>query len=245
MMGLDVTAWGVFAAGLLSFASPCVLPLVPAFLAFVAGVSIDQLAEDGGKRPSGRILVSAAAFVAGFTTVFVALGATASAVGKALTAYLAYFGYAAGAVIVVLGLHFLGLVRIPLLFRTARVEVGRKPAGLLGAYVVGLAFAFGWTPCVGPVLTAILMLAGTEDSVGQGALLLLVYALGLGVPFLLAALFAGRFMRWAAQARPYVGYIEKVLGALLVITGLLFITGQMTTISYWLLETFPALGRIG
>lgn len=245
-MGLDVTAGGAFVAGLLSFASPCVLPLVPPYLAYMGGVSIDELGGAGGSaRLRGQVLAAALCFVAGFSTVFVALGATASFIGQAVSAHLSLLGYVAGILIVVMGLHFMHVIRIPLMDRTARIGVAQKPASLIGAYVIGLAFGFGWSPCVGPVLTTILLMAGAEESAGQGALLLFVYSLGIGVPFLVAAGFAGAFMRWSARFRTRMQMVEKAMGAFLVAAGLLIFTGQMPTIAYWLIETFPALGRIG
>jgi cytochrome c-type biogenesis protein len=242
-MSLDVSTGGAFVAGLLSFASPCVLPLVPPYLAYMSGVSVEQLREEGGTR--GRVLLAAIGFVAGFSTVFVALGATASWIGQAVTAHLGLLAYLAGSLICIMGLHFLHIIRIPLLDRTARVGAGEKPAGLIGAYVIGLAFGFGWSPCVGPVLTSILLMAGAQDSAAEGARLLLVYSLGIGVPFLVAAGFAGAFMRWSARFRPQLGLIEKAMGAFLVLAGVLIFTGQMPTIAYWLIEAFPALGKIG
>lgn len=248
-MSLDVSAGGAFVAGLLSFASPCVLPLVPPYLAYIGGVSIEQLRDEGGGRGGGkarvRVLLAALCFVAGFSTVFVALGATASFIGQAVSAYLAWLGYAAGILIGLMGLHFLGLLRIPFLDRTARVGVAEKPAGLIGAYVIGLAFGFGWSPCVGPVLAAILLIAGAQDSAGEGARLLLIYSLGIGLPFLVAAGFAGAFMRWSTRFRKRLGLIEKAMGAFLLVAGVLIFTGQMPTIANWLIETFPALGKIG
>jgi len=257
---LDVTLWGAFIAGLISFVSPCVLPIVPPYLCFLAGVSIDQLTEgEGGVGTPGiarNVFSSAFAFVLGFTTVFVMLGATASIFGQALREALAWtitvgpldinvIAAVAGLIIIVMGLHFLGIFRISMLYREARVHVENKPVGLFGAYLVGLAFAFGWTPCVGPVLAAILFVAGSEDTVARGAILLATYSLGIGVPFLIAAAFAGPFLTWAKGFRRHLGRVEKVMGGLLVLTGLLFVTGQMTTLSFWLLETFPALGTVG
>jgi cytochrome c-type biogenesis protein len=242
-MSLDVSAGGAFFAGLLSFASPCVLPLVPPYLAYMGGVSIDQLRGKGAVR--GRVLLAALCFVAGFSTVFVALGATASWIGQAVSAYLGWLGYAAGLLIAAMGLHFLGVLRVPFLDRTARLGVVEKPASLLGGYVIGLAFGFGWSPCVGPVLAAILLIAGAQDSVGEGARLLLIYSLGIGVPFIIAAGFASAFMRWSARMRSRLGAIEKAMGAFLVLAGVLIFTGQMPAIANWLIETFPALGRIG
>ncbi|WP_157015723.1 cytochrome c biogenesis CcdA family protein [Mesorhizobium xinjiangense] len=243
---LDVSVGGALVAGLLSFVSPCVLPLVPPYLAWLAGVSFDELKsgdlEAGRKR---RIVVAALAFVLGFTTVFVALGATASVVGKTIAQYFDVLSVIAGVVIIIMGLHFLGLFRIGLLYREARMHLDAKPAGPVGAYVLGLAFAFGWTPCVGPVLAAILFVAGSEGTAARGAGLLSVYSLGIGIPFLLAALFASRFLDWAARFRKHMHKVEMAMGGLLVVTGVLFITGQMSIISYWLLETFPVFQTIG
>jgi cytochrome c-type biogenesis protein len=239
---------GALGAGLLSFLSPCVLPLVPPYLCFLAGLSLDDLQQGettGRWRPNWRIVAASVAFVAGFATVFVALGASASAVGKALTAHFETLGIIAGIVIIILGLHFLGVIRIGLLFREARFQLAAKPAGLLGAYLVGLAFAFGWTPCVGPVLAAILVVAGIEGSAASGALLLGLYALGIGIPFLLASLFSGWFIALMARLRRHMGAVEKVIGVSLVATGVLFLTGGMPRIAGWLLETFPAFGSIG
>jgi cytochrome c-type biogenesis protein len=244
-MSLDVGAGGAFVAGLFSFVSPCVLPLVPPYLAYMGGVSIDVLCDEGRTKMRGRVLLAALCFVAGFSTVFVALGATASWIGQALTIQFSLLGYVAGAFIVLMGLHFLNAIRIPLLDRTARIGTAAKPAGLIGAYAVGLAFGFGWSPCVGPVLAAILLMAGAHESAGEGARLLSIYSLGIGLPFLVAAGFAGAFMCWSARFRKRLGLIEKAMGALLVIAGVLIFTGQMPTIANWLNETFPALGRIG
>ena len=245
-MGLDVSIWGAFIAGLLSFVSPCVLPLVPPYLCFLAGVSLDELTEANAKPArSARVFLSAVAFVAGFTTVFVLLGASASAIGQTVTQNLDILGPVAGVIIIIMGLHFLGVFRIGLLYREARVHVERKPAGILGAYLIGLAFAFGWTPCVGPVLAAILFVAGAEDTVWRGAFLLAAYGIGIGVPFLAAAVFAGPFMSFMARFKRHMGTVEKVMGGLLVLTGIMFLTGQMAAFSYWLLETFPALSAVG
>lgn len=243
---LDVTLGGAFLAGLISFVSPCVLPLVPPYLCFLAGVSLDELTQqEHSEGVATKVIGSAVAFVLGFTTVFMALGATASVIGQSVTRHLDVLSVIAGLVIIVMGLHFLGLFRLGFLYREARVQVSRKPAGLLGAYLVGLAFAFGWTPCVGPVLAAILFVAGSEDTVLRGASLLAVYSLGIGLPFLGAAMFAGPFLRWAGRFKRHLGAVEKTMGGLLVVTGVLFVTGQMTTMSYWLLEAFPALGEFG
>ena len=244
-MSLDVTAGGAFVAGLLSFASPCVLPLVPPYLAYMGGVSIEELHEGKSAHVRLAVMLAALCFVAGFSTVFVILGATASWIGQAVSAHLNLLGYLAGFFISLMGLHFLHVFRIPLFDRTLRIGLAEKPAGLAGAYVIGLAFGFGWSPCVGPVLAAILLMAGARDSAGEGARLLFIYSLGIGVPFLIAASFAGAFMRWSARFRSRLDMIEKAMGALLIATGVLVFTGQMAAIANWLVEMFPALGRIG
>jgi len=244
-MTSSVTFLGTFAAGVLSFASPCVLPLVPPYLAFIAGASLDELESSGFDRARRRIFASAAAFVAGFSTVFIALGASASVFGQLIRTHMNTLAIVAGLAIVVMGLHFLGAFRIPLLYREARVQVERKPAGAIGAYVVGVAFGFGWTPCIGPVLAAILGVAASRDTVGQGAILLAIYAAGLGVPFLIAAAFSEPFMRLMRRFRTHMGTVEKITGVLLVATGIAFLTGGIERLSFWLIETFPALSTIG
>lgn len=243
---LDVSLGGALLAGLLSFVSPCVLPIVPPYLAWLAGVSFDELKEEApGARQRRRVIASATAFVLGFSTVFIGLGATASVLGRTIAQYFDVLSVVAGIIIILMGLHFLGVFRIAALYREARVQVSRKPAGPLGAYVVGLAFAFGWTPCVGPVLAAILFIAGSEGSAGHGALLLAAYSLGIGIPFILAAVFASGFLGWASRFKRHMHKVEMAMGGLLVLTGILFITGQMSVISYWLLETFPIFQSIG
>ena len=243
---LDVTYTGALIAGILSFISPCVLPIVPPYLAYLAGVSFDEMRdEQADSAQARRIVLSAIAFVLGFTVVFVALGATASVVGQTIARYFEVLSVIAGVLIAIMGLHFLGVFRIGLLYREARVEVSRKPVGHFGAFVMGLAFAFGWTPCVGPILAAILFIAGSEGSALQGAGLLAAYSLGIGVPFILAAVFASRFVKWAARFRQHMPLVEKIVGGMLVITGILFMTGQMSAIANWLLQTFPEFTQIG
>ena len=243
----DISYGGAFIAGLLSFLSPCVLPLVPPYLCYLGGMTVEQLAERQAARTasSRRVFWAALAFVLGFSTVFISLGATATFVGQFVAQYLDVLAKIAGVVIIVLGLHFLGLFRIALLFREMRFHIDSKPAGLAGAYVVGLAFAFGWTPCVGPVLAAVLFVAGTEESIWQGTSLLATYSAGLGVPFLAAAFAAGPFLKFMRRFRGGVRIVERVLGVALVITGVLFITGSMSDIAFWILDTFPSLGKIG
>ena len=191
-----------------------------------------------------RAVLAALLFVAGFSTVFVLLGATASVLGQVVRQYLDVLSTVAGLAIIVMGLHFLGIFRIGFLYREARVNVA-KPVGLWGAYLMGLAFAFGWTPCIGPVLAAILAVAGSETSVARGALLLGAYSTGLGVPFLLAAFAMRPFVRFMKGMRSRFMMIERIMGVLLVLTGIAFMTGWITTMSFWLLESFPLLGRLG
>jgi cytochrome c-type biogenesis protein len=241
---LDVSLTAAAFGGLISFLSPCVLPLVPPYLSFLAGTTFDQLAAGDDRAVRNRALLAAVLFVAGFTTVFVLLGATASALGQIIRQYLEVLSTVAGLAIIVMGLHFLGLFRIGFLYREARVRVER-PVGVWGAYVMGLAFAFGWTPCIGPILAAILAVAGSETSVARGALLLAVYSAGLGLPFLLAAFAMKPFTAFMKRVRSRFGLIEKAMGALLVLTGIAFLAGWLTDASFWLLETFPALGRLG
>ena len=242
----DVTYTSALIAGLISFISPCVLPIVPPYLAYLAGLSFSELsAEQTSNTTSRRIVGSAILFVLGFTTVFVMLGASASFIGKSVTQYFDVLATVAGIIIIIMGLHFLGLLRIGLLYREARIQIEKKPAGIWSAYVIGLAFAFGWTPCVGPVLAAILFISGSEESVLQGTGLLAAYSLGIGLPFLAAALAARPFMTFMSRFRRHLGTVEKVMGLLLIGTGVLFLTGSVPEIAYWILETFPALGRVG
>lgn len=233
------------AAGAISFLSPCVLPLVPPYLCYMAGVSVDDFRGEGGaaERTTSRtaLLAASFAFVLGFTTVFVALGAGASTIGRFLRVWQEPLAIVAGVLIILMGLNFLGLLRIPLLSREARFQSQGKPASSLAAYVMGLAFAFGWTPCIGPVLGPILTLAGGKATVGEGAMLLGVYSLGLGIPFLIAALFSGAFMRFLARFRVHLGRVEKVIGALLVVAGVFFVSGGVQWVAYWLNETAPWL----
>ena len=243
-MASDITLSAAAAAGLLSFLSPCVLPLVPPYLTFIAGTTVEELSGAGERRARRDVALAGLLFVLGFSTVFVALGATASVFGQVIRDYIDLLSYAAGLAIVAMGLHFLGVWRVALLYREARVQV-EKPVGVWGAYVMGLAFAFGWTPCIGPILAAILAVAGSEDTALKGAGLLAVYSAGLGLPFLGAALAIEPFFRFIKRFSRHFGKVEKVVGVLLVLTGVAFLTGGMQTMSFWLLETFPALARLG
>ena len=244
-MDLDVTLGAALAAGLLSFLSPCILPLVPPFLCYMAGVSAAETVIEAAPVPRRRTVLTALCFVAGFSLVFVGLGATASVFGRFIAGHLSQLGLVAGLVIIMMGLHFLGLLRIPLLYRSATIDVGRKPAVLLGAFVMGLAFAFGWTPCAGPVLAAVLMMAGAEATVAKGALLLAAYSLGTGIPFLIAAAFMSEFMTLLKGIKPHLALVEKTMGGFLVLTGAAFLTGVVPRMSEWIFERFPSLATIG
>ena len=241
-MGLEVPIVAAFAAGLLSFLSPCVLPLVPPYLCFMTGTSLDDLQREGAG--SRRTMLAALLFVLGFSTVFVALGASASVIGSLIRAYSEPLSIIAGVVIIVMGLHFLGLTPIALLHHQKRLDVS-KPVGLWGAYVIGLAFAFGWTPCIGPILAAILAVAASEQTVARGAALLAVYSLGLGIPFIVAAFAVEPFAAFLARFKKYLRRVEQTMGALLVLTGIAFLTGSISQLSIWLLQAFPGLGNIG
>jgi cytochrome c-type biogenesis protein len=244
-MASNVTIVAALTAGTLSFLSPCVLPLVPPYLVYLAGTSLERLADAAPAAAVKRdTIVASILFVAGFSTVFVALGAGASVIGGVLRAYSDVLATVAGIAIIVMGLHFLGLTRIDLLMREKRAEMGR-PVGLWGAYAMGLAFAFGWTPCIGPILAAILAVAASEATIAKGAGLLAVYSLGLGIPFVIAALAIEPFAAFLARFRAHLAAVERVMGGLLVLTGIAFLTGFISQASYWLLEAFPVLGQIG
>jgi cytochrome c-type biogenesis protein len=243
-MSPNVSLPAALLAGLISFLSPCVLPLVPPYLCYLAGTTLDELQAQTAQRTRHDTIIASLLFVAGFTTVFVTLGATASAFGQVIRQFNTALSIAAGLAIIAMGLHFVGLFRLDFLYREKRVEVERRP-GFLAAYVMGLAFAFGWTPCIGPILAAILTIAGSEATVAKGALLLAVYSAGLGLPFIAAALAVGGFLRFLRRFRRYFGSVEKVAGALLVLTGIAFLTGGMQSFSFWLIQTFPGLASLG
>ena len=236
---------GVALAGLVSFLSPCVLPLVPPYLGYLSGASIEEMQDSSVDAERWRHIVrSALFFVFGFTTVFVALGAGASVLGQWVQLHKAQLSLLAGIVIIGFGAHFLGILRVPLLFRQARFRLPVPGANLAGAYLMGLAFAFGWTPCIGPVLATVLAVAANEASLGAGVRLLFVYSLGLGIPFVLAAAALGPFLAVLRRMRAHLRHVEMVMGVLLVATGILMLTGSLNWLGAWLLENVPALTRI-
>lgn len=230
-------------AGVISFLSPCVLPIVPPYLAYMSGVSLSDMSSQSASRR--KAVVAALFFVMGLSTVFLILGFTASAFGAFFLQNQVLFAQISGVVIIVFGLHFLGVFRIPFLDQDARLDAGDKGGSSFGAYILGLAFAFGWTPCIGPQLGAILTLAASEASVMRGTVLLGIYAAGLGIPFLLAAMFITRAMGFMNRIKRHMKLIERIMGGLLVLVGLAMVTGAFTALAFWLLETFPALGLLG
>ncbi|MCL4766707.1 MAG: cytochrome c biogenesis protein CcdA [Hyphomicrobiaceae bacterium] len=238
---------GVALAGLVSFLSPCVLPLVPPYLGYLGGTTINLASAAESKldaRVWRRVVLGSVLFVLGFTTVFVGLGAGASVFGQLIQTYKSELSIVAGIVIILFGLHFLGVLRIPLLYKEARYHGQMQGASLIGAYLIGLAFAFGWTPCIGPILATVLALAANEASLGAGVGLLLVYSLGLGIPFILAAVAIGPFLSFMRRFRRHLGVVEKVMGAVLVVTGIMFLSGSMNWLGQWMIETFPGLAQI-
>ena len=250
MFGFDLIDAGLLpailialTAGIISFLSPCVLPIVPPYLAYMSGVTLNDMSSVAAARR--KAVIAALFFVMGLSTVFLILGFTASVFGAFFLQNQVLFARLSGIVVIIFGLHFLGVFRIPFLDQEARLDAGDKGGTSFGAYILGLAFAFGWTPCIGPQLGAILSLAASEASVTRGTLLLGVYAAGLGIPFLLAAMLITRATLVMNRIKPYMKLIERGMGILLVVVGLALLTGAFTTFSFWLLETFPALGSLG
>ena len=237
---------GVALAGAVSFLSPCVLPLVPPYLGYLGGMTIEQMTDSKGVDATAwrRVVIASLCFVAGFTTVFVGLGAGASAFGQLIQTYKATLAIAAGGLIVLFGLHFLGALRIPLLYREARYQANVEGASLLGAYLMGLAFAFGWTPCIGPILATVLAVAANEGTLGAGVRLLTAYSLGLGIPFVLAAVAIRPFMTFMHRFRRHLGRVEKGMGVLLVLTGLLFAGEALGVVRDWIVAAVPFVANV-
>lgn len=244
----DVTYLGALIAGLLSFLSPCILPIVPFYLSYLAGVGMNQISADAEVSSAVRLraFLAACCFALGVITVFVGLGATATAFGSLVREYFDVLRWIAAAIIIAMGLHFLGVVRIGILYKQLRADAGDTTnVGFAGAFVIGLAFAFGWTPCVGPVLAAILFTAAGQDTSAQGATLLFTYGLGMTLPFIASALFIGPFMTWMSRFRRHLGLIEKLMGALLILFGVLIATNSINIIAQWMLENIPWFSTIG
>ena len=238
-MGENVSLIAAFGAGFLSFISPCVLPLIPGYLSFVSGVSLEEMRDDRAVAARRQVVITSLAFVLGFSLVFVALGASASAIGKFLFRNSSLLSKIAGTLVIIFGLHTMGVFRIPFLETEKRLQAGSKPKSLMGAVMVGMAFGFGWTPCIGPILSGILILAGSQETVWQGVVLLAVYSMGLGIPFLLTSLAINKFFAASGRIRRHYHKIELASGALLVGIGVLLFTDQMTVIVRYLTPYLP------
>ena len=249
MFGIDIIDAGLLPslfvallAGIISFLSPCVLPIVPPYLAYMGGISMAEMTGEQKRRP---VIVASLFFALGLSTVFIFLGFTASVLGQLFLQYQRAFSIASGLVVILFGLHFLGLIRIPFLYKEARIDAGDKGGSAFGAYILGLAFAFGWTPCIGPILGAILSVSAQEESIARGTLLMAVYAVGLGVPFVLAAVFINRAVGVMNKFKRHMALVEKIMGALLIVVGIMLVTNAFSRFSFWLLENFPSLANIG
>lgn len=245
-MDFDVSYGGAALAGLLAFFSPCVLPMVPFYFSYMGGMSVAELRGDGKIAPGAqrRLFISALFFALGVTTIFGLLGLGATAMGQAFRMWKEELSYVAAALIFLFGLHFLGVLRIPFLMREARMESKSDPKTVIGAYVMGLAFGFGWTACVGPVLASILFIAATKETLLQGTGLVLVFGLAMTSPFVVAALFARPFLAWVGRHRKHMGHVEKVMGAMLIVFAILIATNSVSIISQWLIETFDWSGTL-
>ena len=242
----EVTLLAAFVAGILSFISPCVLPLIPGYLSFVSGVTLDEMRGTGTTNvaPANvrrRAVIMSLAFVLGFSLVFISLGASATALGTLLMDHLSLLGKIAGVVIILFGLHMMGVLKIGLLYSEKRMQTSAKPAGFFGAMLVGIAFAFGWTPCIGPILSAILVVASTQETVGQGVQLLAVYSAGLGVPFIATSLAINKFLAASARIRRHYHAIEVVSGVFMIVVGILIFTNKFTIIAQFLTPYLPTL----
>ena len=238
-MGQSVGVVVAFSAGLFSFLSPCVLPLFPSYISFITGMSVGDLTADLSAVARRRVLLHALAFVVGFSVVFVALGASFSAASQVLFSYRDVIRRVGGALIIVFGLYIAGVLRIGVFGRTASWQIKEKPAGYLGSLAVGVTFAIGWTPCVGPILGAILSLAGTAETVERGVGLLVAYSAGLGVPFVLSALALGPFLTWFKRYRPFIPVVERAAGVLLIVVGVLVFTNYYVVLNSWAISLTP------
>lgn len=243
----DISFAGALLAGVLSFFTPCVLPMVPFYLSYMGGLSVSELQKDGAIAPGAqrRLVLSSVFFALGVCTIFVLLGMGATALGQAFGVYLTQLSYVAAAILVVFGLHFLGVIRVPFLYREAKLESSAAPSTIIGAYLMGLAFGFGWTPCVGPALASILMMASGMGDIWRGGLLLLVYGLGMTAPFIIAALFAKPFLGWVQRNRRFMPYVEKAMGVMLILFAVLIVTNGVSIIANAMIRWFPAFTTFG
>jgi len=246
-MVLDVSFAGAAVAGFFAFFTPCILPMVPFYLCYMAGISMSELRGDGAIAPGAqrRLVISAIMFALGVTTIFMLLGIGATALGQAFAQWRQPLSYIAAAVIFVFGLHFLGVIKIGVLYREARVDSKADPSTVLGAYLMGLAFGFGWTACVGPVLATILMIASGMGEISRGAALLAVFGIGMTAPFVVAALFARPFLRWMQRNQTYLGQAEKVMGGMLIVFAILIATDTVNHISNLMIHWVPGFANLG
>lgn len=231
--------------GILSFLSPCVLPIIPGYLSFISGLSLEQMQTGNRKETMSKVLVNSIFFVLGFSLIFTLLGASATFIGKFLLDNISFAGKLAGVIIILFGIHLTGLFKLKFLNYEKRIHTNKKSFGIMGSFLIGLAFAFGWTPCIGPILAGILAIASQQETVYQGIVLLSVYSLGLGIPFLLTAISLNAFFSVFSKVKKYFHTIELISGILLIIVGILMLTGSLTVIANYLVKLFPFLGEIG
>ncbi len=239
----NVSILTAFIFGIISFISPCVLPIVPGYLSFISGYSFEEMVNSGRSVLFRKVTLNSVLFVLGFSLIFVALGASATAVGQFLLQKLNLFSKIAGVIIIIFGLHMIGVFRIKFLNYEKKFHTGKK-IGPLGSFVAGLAFAFGWTPCIGPVLAAILAIAAQQDTIGKGIILLSVYSLGLGIPFLVTSLSINAFLGFFRKFSKYIRWVEVAGGVLLVIVGILIMTNNLTVLSAYFAKWFPFLNEL-
>ena len=221
--------------------------MVPFYLSYMAGLSMQELTDENeiARGAKVRLILSAVFFAAGVVTIFVFIGMLAAGFGGAIGRYKDYMMYAGAVILVIFGLHFLGVIRIPLLYREAKIDTSSiKPASFLGSYLIGLAFGFGWTPCAGPFLAAMTMFAMSAESIWEGGRIFFVYGVAMTSPFILVAFFSGPFLRWVKKHRKLMGYVEKVMGVMLILFAILIVTGNISAIAQWLIDTFPALSSL-
>ena len=230
----SVSVFAAFAAGVVSFLSPCVLPLVPGYISIVSGISLEQLQAERSASMTRTVILNSVFFILGFSVTFIALGASATFLGQFIMGQMSILYRIAGIIIIIFGLHLMGIFKIPFLYQDKRFHGVDKPRGMLGAFVLGLAFAFGWTPCIGPILAGILTFASTKETVYQGVFLLAVYSAGLGLPFLLTSLGLNRFLSFYGRFKRHFHTVEVLSGVLVIAVGLLILTNNFTRLSGYL-----------
>ena len=241
----EISYFYVVLAGLLSFLSPCVLPIVPGYLCFLAGTSLDKITSGEDDSKERNVFYFALSFVFGFSTVFILLGASATLLSGLIYEYLDILRVVGGIIIIIFGIHFMQIIQLPFLNRDTRYQIESYRPGIVGSYVIGLSFAFGWTPCIGPILGSVLSIAASSETVTYGIVLLLLYSAGLGIPFLLAAYAINGFMKFLSKIRNYIRVIEIFTGVLLVIFGILILTNRIQELAFFFIKYFPFLAQFG